>query len=122
MTAIQIILLAVVTLVAAVGITATLRGIVRRRELAVWLAVCMFASVAIIWPDATTRISKLIGVGRGKDLLLYTSVIVMLIGFLMIYGRVRKLRREITLLTRALAIRDAVINDPKITSDTDPAE
>ncbi|MEK7731822.1 MAG: DUF2304 family protein, partial [Planctomycetota bacterium] len=50
--------------------------------------------------------------GRGADLVLYCAVIVMLIGFFMVYARLRRLRRDLTLLSRHLAIRDAAPTSP----------
>jgi len=65
------------------------------------------ATLAAVWPDATTRIARWLGIGLGKDLLLYCSIVLMLVGFFMTYTRMRRLRRELTLLVRQLAILSA---------------
>ena len=67
---------------------------------------CFFAS-AFAWPEITTKIAHLLGIRRGADLVLYCSVVVMLVGFLVVYIRMRRLQRELTLIVRHLAIRDA---------------
>ena len=77
----------------------------------VWCAVWLAAGLAVLWPDATTSIAKAVGIKRGADLLLYCGLGVMMVGFLMTYVRLRRLRREVTLLTRHLAIRDAHVDD-----------
>ena len=92
-----------------VTVVAALRGWATRREGLIWLSVWLAASVAIIWPDVTGAVAKRLGIGRGADLVLYCVAVVMMIGFLMVYVRLRRLRREMTLLVRHLAIRDAVV-------------
>jgi hypothetical protein len=64
------------------------------------------AGLAVIQPDLTTKVAHTVGIRRGADLLLYCAVVAMIAGFLMIYVRLRRLRREITLLVRELALRD----------------
>ena len=96
----------VLTLVAAV------RGWATRRDALLWALLWLVAGVAIMWPGVTKVIANALGIGRGADLVLYCAVVVMMIGFLMVYVRLRRIRREMTLLVRELAIRDAVSTSP----------
>ncbi len=114
----QIVALAVVGLLAIFTLVALARGWATRRETALWICVWIAAAVALVWPNFTTKIAKAVGIDRGSNLLLYCAVVVMMIGFLMTYVRLRRLRRDMTLLVRHLAIRDAA--DPTDT-DADPA-
>lgn len=84
------------------------KGWLTRREGTTWSTVSVTAAIAILWPSVTGAIARRLGIGRGADLLLYCSVVVMMVGFLMIYVRMRRIRGEMTLLVRQLAIRDAV--------------
>ena len=52
-------------------------------------------------------VARKLGIGRGADLLLYCSVGVMMVGFLMVYIRLGRLRREITLIVRHLALKES---------------
>lgn len=104
----QIIVIGVAAVLLLVTILAAARGWATRREAFLWSLVWLAAGVAVIWPDITDAIAKRLGIGRGADLVLYSAVVVMMVGFLMIYMRLRHLRREMTLLVRHLAIRDAV--------------
>ncbi len=79
----------------------------------VWIA----GIAAILWPDATTDIARAVGIHRGADLLLYCGSVVVMVGFLMTYVRLRRLRRDVTLLTRNLAIRDAHIDESSPSSE-----
>ena len=104
MTFIQVILLAFVVLA---GILYTFAF---RSKLAVRLVGLAFFSggaVLILLPDLSTRVAKLLGVGRGADLLFYFSILGGLFGFLLLYSRSRRTDRRMTLLLRAIAIRDA---------------
>ena len=60
--------------------------------------------VFVIWPDLTTRLAELLGVGRGTDLLLYFLIVFVYFGGLCILGKFRQLERQQTLLVRELAI------------------
>lgn len=74
---------------------------------AFWLLLWSAAGIAIVVPDATTRVARLLGIQRGADLLVYSTVLGFLVGFYLVYLKVRQLTREITVLTRELAILDA---------------
>ncbi len=60
--------------------------------------------VFVLWPDLTTELASVLGVGRGADLLLYFLVVFVYFGGLCILGKFRQLERQQTLLVRELAI------------------
>jgi hypothetical protein len=98
--------LAAFTIVAAFG------GAVRKRIVAFWMAVWVLGATTIIWPHFTAVAAHALGIGRGADLLLYLSVLVMFVAFFYVYTRFRKLDRELTLLVRRLAIQNAGTASP----------
>ena len=108
----QVVLIIVVALLLIGTLLAVFRGWATKREGVVWALVWLAAGVAVIWPHVTTHVARTLGIGRGTDLLLYCAVVIMMVGFLMVYTRIRRLRREVTLLVRHLAVRDAVIQPP----------
>ncbi len=103
----QILALAVVAGLLALSLAAMARGWATRKEGLLWAFVWLCAGAAIARPDLTTLFAQALGIRRGADLVLYCAVIVMLVGFFMVYARLRRLRRDLTLLSRHLAIRDA---------------
>jgi len=107
MTPFQIVALSLLSLLFVATIVATVRGPATRREGFAWSSLWFITGVVVAWPDLTTRIAQVLGIGRGANLVLYCAVVTMLIGFFMVYARLRQLRREITLVVRHLAIRDA---------------
>jgi len=100
-------LLAVVGLLLLGSVAALIRGWATRRESLIWAGICLAAGAAVLWPGTTSRIARTVGIGRGADLVFYCAVIVMMIGFWMVYIRLRRVRREITLLVRHQAMLDA---------------
>lgn len=107
----QIIALLTLAGLIAATLTAVPRRIVNRREAAFLLMIWLVAAAAVAFPQLTVIAAKALGIGRGADLVSYCAVVLMLVGFTMIYVRLRRLRRELTLLVRELAIRDAIINE-----------
>jgi hypothetical protein len=104
-----------VVVLLAVLATATLRaavgGGVRKRVAAFWLLVWIGAGVATIWPQSTAVTARALGIGRGADLVMYTSVFMSLTGFFYVYTRFRRLDRAFTLLVRQLAIDHPILPD-----------
>jgi hypothetical protein len=63
--------------------------------------------VFVCFPDLTSRLARLVGVGRGTDLLLYASLVG--VGFLLVvfYAKIREMSGVITRITREDSIRGA---------------
>ncbi|MHC4696675.1 MAG: DUF2304 family protein [Planctomycetota bacterium] len=116
----QIVALVVIGVLFIATIAATVRGSVTRREGLAWALLWLAAGIAIARPGITAATARALGIGRGADLVLYCAVVVMLVGFLMVYARLRRLRRDVTLLVRHLAIRDAVNSAPANQPKTQP--
>jgi len=110
MNAFQILLICVLAALASVIVALTVRRSIGRLAAAAWLAVIAAGAVFSIEPNWTTVIARRLGISRGTDLLLYLLVLAVLQGFLLIYLKLRRVRRELTLLVRELAIREAERN------------
>jgi len=66
------------------------------------------AAMTIAEPELTQIVARFLGIGRGADVVLYLSVFAFLGISFYLYARCLRLERDITLLTRHLAMRDAV--------------
>jgi len=78
------------------------------RFLKLFLLTTLLLAIYFVWaPDDLTRLANLVGVGRGADLVGYASTILLLLFILgnMMHGR--KVERQLTEISRYLAIRDA---------------
>jgi hypothetical protein len=103
----QILALTLLVLLVLVTIEAAARGGIRKRIATLWLVVWTIAGVAIAWPRSTGLIASALGIGRGADLILYSTVVVTMVGFFYVYTRFRRLDRQLTLLVRRLATTNA---------------
>lgn len=71
------------------------------------IAFAVFALIAVLFPALLTYVANLVGVGRGADLLLYATVLVLL-GFLALQeARTKAAEKRTTYLARRLAIDEA---------------
>lgn len=61
-------------------------------------------SLAVIFPDATNDIAQFMGVGRGADLITYVLEVVVMFVLIHYYTKFVELQRQVTQLTRELAI------------------
>jgi len=77
--------------------------VVRLLRCVVWAG----AAAAIADPLLVQRVAELLGIGRGADVILYVFVLAFLWTTFFLHARCLRLEREITALTRHLAIRDA---------------
>jgi hypothetical protein len=107
MTPFQWILIGAISLLAAGTLLLRRGGALGRGATAVWLGVFAVGLLASIDPDRVTRVANAIGIQRGADLLLYLLVLAVLQGFLLIYIRLRRVRRDMTLVVRRMALLEA---------------
>lgn len=73
------------------------------------LLVCA-AVVFILFPEITNQLARNLGVGRGADLVFYTSIIIFWYVLLKLYARLRKLEQTITTIVRKNALEQAEIS------------
>jgi hypothetical protein len=76
-----------------------------------WFAVATVLWTVVIgvaWmPDVTTVVARSVGIGRGADLITYSAVVLLTYAVLRLIARQQELSRELTELTRVLAIKQA---------------
>ena len=71
------------------------------------IAFALFAVLTVLFPSMLSRVANLVGVGRGADLLLYATVLVLL-GFLALQeARTKAAEKRTTHLARRLALDEA---------------
>ena len=88
-------------------IVAGARDWLKKRE-AVLLALLWLAiGISILLPGLTQRVARLLGIDRGTNLVVYLTFLMVVVGFFFVYRSLTNMRRDITLLVRHVAIRDA---------------
>lgn len=72
-----------------------------------WIVLWLTGMLGVMYPDSTTQFAKLLGIRRGADLLTYSAVLGSIVAFYVMSLRLKQMTREITLLTREVALLDA---------------
>lgn len=76
------------------------------REFLVWLIFWLLVLVATFWPRWTDLAANVVGVGRGADLLIFVSIIVLFFAVFKIIVKLKKIEREVTTIVRKVALKD----------------
>ena len=79
-------------------------GLIKVTDFIFWSLLWLAAGVIVSVPAITTRLAISIGIGRGTDLVIYTSIIIILYLLFRLYVKISNVHREITLLVRASAL------------------
>lgn len=75
------------------------------------------AVLSVLFPEWLTWVAKLIGVGRGTDLVLYALVLIFLVFVYTQYRRNLALQRQLTRLARRIAVLDATEREDRARRD-----
>ena len=78
-----------------------------------WIFVWVTGMGAIIFPDMSTKLAKLIGVGRGVDAILYASIVVIFYLIFRLYIKIEDTQKEITQLTRKITLSKVSFRKPR---------
>lgn len=103
---IQIVLLAVLALALRLTWKRVKERVIRRREALGWTALWIGAGIVVLWPDLTTKLAELVGVGRGADLTVYGSIVLLFILVFRLHVSLDKMERSMTKMVRKDALRD----------------
>jgi small membrane protein len=76
----------------------------RTLNLLFWTLVWMGTASIISFPDATSFVAHLLGIGRGADLIIYASLLISFYLIFRIHLMLARLEQEITEIVRAIAL------------------
>jgi len=71
-----------------------------------WTLLWFFAEFIIWKPDVTTHIARILGIGRGADLILYGSIVLLFYLVFRIYIKIEDVERQITQIARRIALQN----------------
>ncbi len=74
---------------------------------AFWSVLFTSAIFAVFLPSQTTKIAEFVGIGRGVDLMVYASIVILFYLVFRTYILLEDIRHEITQAVREIALRDA---------------
>ena len=76
----------------------------RRRAAVIWAILWLAAGITILRPGTTILVARILGIGRGTDLVLYIFVIAFLMAAFYFYNRMLKLEAALTAIVRHLSL------------------
>ena len=105
-----------IKIVLVVGLILLLRAFMTQRSMVlakrlVGAIVFLALFLLVLFPQVSTDIAKLIGVGRGVDLIFYISHLFLLLLIIALWRRTIVLSGTITKLSRHIAIENAKFNE-----------
>ncbi len=103
---IQIMLLVFVLFAASRAVLQFRGGTIRFGALTFWLLIWTVALVAIFYPEETTRLAKILGIGRGVDVVVYASIAILFYLVFRLHVYLENIRTEISRLIREVAIKE----------------
>ena len=71
-----------------------------------WSLFWVVAGVVVMLPNSTAYFAKLVGIGRGADLVVYVSLVAIFFMVFRLMMKVEMLNKDITKLTRKIALKD----------------
>ena len=106
MSPIQIMLTAIFGFLILRILVITRQGRIRWPGALLWAAVWTIGLLAVWFPEATTRMARLIGVGRGADAILYLSIALLSYLVFRLFVLLDRQEQALTRLVSELALRD----------------
>ncbi len=70
----------------------------------IWVIVWVGAGVVVLLPQTTDMAARLVGVGRGVDVVMYLALVSLFYLLFRLYARLEGMEREITKLVRLIAL------------------
>lgn len=103
---VQILLLIFVLFAASRAVLQFRGGTIRFGALSFWLLIWAVALVAIFYPEQTTEIARILGIGRGVDVVVYASIAILFYLVFRLHVYQENIRTEISQLIREVSLRD----------------
>jgi hypothetical protein len=82
-----------------------------------WVLFWLVADLAVLWPDAVTRVANRFGIGRGTDFVVYVAMAAMFFLLFRFHVKLELLNRDITKVVR----RDALHESRNMKHETNPS-
>lgn len=71
-----------------------------------WAGVFIAAMIGVLKPDLTSQVAKFLGIGRGADVVIYSSVVILFYLIFRITIALEEIRSEITYIIREVALKE----------------
>lgn len=109
----QVVAISLLSLVALAGSWRFIRVRSSKVQSALAVLVALAGVVAIAQPELTRLVAELLGIRRGADLVAYCTTLAVILGWFHAQVVARQRDREVTLLTREIALLRAELGPPE---------
>ena len=106
MTSIQIVLIAFAAFAISRVVLRFRRGGMPLWQLAAWTFFWAMAIVVVLRPETASALARVLGVGRGADVIVYLAVVAAFYLIFRLFAKLEDVERQITRLVRDEALRD----------------
>lgn len=79
-------------------------GLLGPKGLIFWLSFWILATILVFYPNSTTTIAHYLGIGRGADLLMYVSLVVIFYVLFRLHVKLESVGRSLTKVVRKEAL------------------
>lgn len=105
--AIQYFLVAIMAAAVAFTWRRAKQGALSRTAAILWTVLWALGIAVALRPEVASLLARFFGVGRGADLAIYLSIVFSYYLMFRLYLRIEKTERDMTVLVRKLAMKDA---------------
>jgi len=106
MNIIQIIIIVIAVFAVSRALWQFRKGALTIAMLAFWVLFWIIAGIVAVLPQTTDVVARFVGVGRGADMVIYLSLIILFLLVFRMFVRIEDVEREITRLVRSNALKD----------------
>lgn len=78
-----------------------------------WNFIWMIGLVVIFFPEVSSKAAKMLGIGRGVDVILYSSIIALFYLIFRLYIKIEDTQRQITEIIRKIALKNIPLKNKK---------
>lgn len=75
-------------------------GLLGPKGVVFWVVFWLLSIVAVLWPDSTTQIANLLGIGRGTDFVIYVALVIIFYLLFKLHVKLESVGRDITKVVR----------------------
>lgn len=81
------------------------------RGMIFWILFWVIASLVVLWPESTSIVAKRLGIGRGTDFILYSSVALIFFLLFRLNIKIENMNRDVTRIVRDKALKKVKNNN-----------
>ncbi len=97
------------------------QGFLAFRDAIFWMGFWLVVGAIVLVPETTSFMARMVGVGRGADLVVYLSIVLIFYIIFQITVKIEKIERNITKIVRQVAVSGKEEKFPETDNGNNPA-